>query len=124
MPRPRRTLLLFLAFTLALAGLLLGIDLNQSKKDKSNVWEPNLGLDLKGGTRITLQAKNENGKRPDPVKLEQARSIIDQRVNATGVSEAEVTTQGGDQIIIEIPGQSKQGTLAPPRSRSSRARTR
>jgi preprotein translocase subunit SecD len=109
MPRPRRTLLLFLAFTLALAGLLLGIDLNQSKKDTSNVWEPNLGLDLKGGTRITLQAKNENGKRPDPVKLEQARSIIDQRVNATGVSEAEVTTQGGDQIIIEIPGQSKQG---------------
>ena len=109
MPRPRRTLLLFLAFTLALAGLLLGIDLNQSKKDKSNVWEPNLGLDLKGGTRITLQAKNENGKRPDPIKLEQARSIIDQRVNATGVSEAEVTTQGGDQIIIEIPGQSKQG---------------
>jgi len=102
-------LLLFLAFTLGLAGLLLGIDLNQSEKDKSNVWEPNLGLDLKGGTRITLQAKNDDGKRPDPIKLEQARSIIDQRVNATGVSEAEVSTQGGDQIIIEIPGQSKQG---------------
>lgn len=109
MPRPRRTLLLFLASTLALAGLLLGIDLNQSAKDTSNVWEPNLGLDLKGGTRITLQAKSDSGKRPDPVKLEQARSIIDQRVNATGVSESEVSTQGGDQIIIEIPGQSKQG---------------
>ena len=108
MPRPRRTLLLFLAFTLGLAGLLLGIDLNQSKEDDSNVWQPRLGLDLKGGTRITLQAKTENGKRPDPLKLQQARTIIDQRVNATGVSEAEVGTQGGDQIIIEIPGQSQQ----------------
>lgn len=108
MPKPRRTLLIFLAFTLGLAGLLVGIDLNQPKSDQSNVWKPNLGLDLQGGTRITLQAKNDNGKKPDPVKLEQARSIIDQRVNASGVSEAEVTTQGGDQIIIEIPGQSKQ----------------
>ncbi|HUQ00472.1 MAG TPA: protein translocase subunit SecD [Aeromicrobium sp.] len=107
MPKPRRTLLLFLAFVLGLVALLVGLDLH-SPKDAHSVWAPRLGLDLEGGTRITLQAKTEKGKTPDPQKLQQARSIIDQRVNATGVSEAEVSTQGGDQIIIEIPGQSEQ----------------
>jgi preprotein translocase subunit SecD len=107
MPKPRRTLLFFLAFVLGLVGLLVALDLTGPKKAES-IWVPRLGLDLKGGTRITLQAKTERGKTPDQQKLLQARSIIDQRVNATGVSEAEVTTQGGDQIIIEIPGQSEQ----------------
>jgi preprotein translocase subunit SecD len=107
MPQPRRTLLIFLAFVLGLVGLLVGLDLN-APKNADSVWAPRLGLDLKGGTRITLQAKAEKGKTPDPQKLQEARSIIDQRVNATGVSEAEVSTQGGDQIIIEIPGQSQQ----------------
>lgn len=98
---------------LGLAGILVGLDFTQTPKEEKKdgqhgVWKPRLGLDLKGGTRITLQAKTDKGERPDPIKLAQARSIIDQRVNATGVSEAEVTTQGGDQIIIEIPGQSEQ----------------
>ncbi len=99
---------MFLAFVLALVALLVGIDLHGSSKRDESVWKPRLGLDLEGGTRITLQAKTDKGKTPEPDKLLQARSIIDQRVNATGVSEAEVTTQGGDQIIIEIPGQSEQ----------------
>jgi preprotein translocase subunit SecD len=106
-PKPRRTLLIFLVFVLGLVGLLVGLDLN-AKKGSDSVWAPKLGLDLEGGTRITLQAKNDRGNTPDPEKLQEARSIIDQRVNATGVSEAEVTTQGSDQIIIEIPGQSQQ----------------
>ena len=110
LPRPRRTLLVFLAFVLVLVAILVGLDLSGSSKHgkRENVWQPRLGLDLKGGTRITLQAKSEKGKKPEPDKLLQARSIIDQRVNATGVAESEVTTQGGDQIIIEIPGQSEQ----------------
>ncbi len=56
------------------------------------------------GTRITLQAEASSGD-VTPEKLREARDIIDQRVNATGVSEAEVTTQGGNQVIIEIPGE-------------------
>ena len=87
-PKPRRTLLIFLAFVLGLAGLLVGLDLS-AKPGADSVWTPKLGLDLEGGTRITLQAKNDRGKTPDPEKLQEARSIIDQRVNATGVSEAE-----------------------------------
>ncbi|MDO9378817.1 MAG: protein translocase subunit SecD [Nocardioidaceae bacterium] len=98
--RPGRVLAAFMVVVVALfaAVALIG------------TWKPALGLDLQGGTRITLQAKSSEGD-VDPVKLEQARDIIDQRVNGTGVSEAEVTTQGGDQVIIEIPGRQEQGIV-------------
>src|SRR5262245_23819298 len=43
--------------------------------------------------------------------MEEAKSIIEQRVNGTGVSEAEVAIQGDDQIVVEIPGQEKQGIV-------------
>ena len=59
-------------------------------------WKPELGLDLQGGTRITLIAKAI----PATESLEEARKIIDQRVNGSGVAEAEVTTQGGNQFIV------------------------
>ena len=52
-------------------------------------WKPELGLDLQGGTRITLIAKDENNS---SANLEEARKIIDRRVNGSGVTEAEVTT--------------------------------
>jgi preprotein translocase subunit SecD len=66
-------------------------------------WKPELGLDLQGGTRIQLTAQGN----PSEENLNEARSIIDQRVNGTGVAEAEVTTQGGDQIVVEIPGEGR-----------------
>ncbi|HKY59170.1 MAG TPA: protein translocase subunit SecD [Aeromicrobium sp.] len=107
LPKPRRTLAIFFACVLGLVGILVGIDVS-AKPGADNVWVPQLGLDLEGGTRITLQATTEKGNTPEPDKLAEARSIIEQRVNATGVTEAEVSTQGNDQIIIEIPGQSEQ----------------
>ncbi len=103
--RPKRTLIIFLATIIALYGLVTLIGVTGDKGD-DNAWHPKLGLDLEGGTRITLQAKAESGG-VGATKLEQARNIIDQRVNATGVAEAEVTTQGSDQIIIEIPGEKR-----------------
>ncbi|KQV76714.1 hypothetical protein ASC61_17855 [Aeromicrobium sp. Root344] len=109
LPRPRRTLVLFLAAIIALYGLVALINLDTKKGDDS-AWKPKLGLDLEGGTRITLEAKANEGKVTKP-KLDQARDIIDQRVNATGVSEAEVTTQSGNQVIIEIPGERKAGIV-------------
>jgi preprotein translocase subunit SecD len=105
LPNPRRTLVLFLAAVVALFGLLTVLGITGSAKDDS-VWKPRLGLDLQGGTRITLQAKASEGD-VTPEKLREARSIIDQRVNASGVTESEVTTQSKDQVIIEIPGQNK-----------------
>ncbi len=96
--RPGRVLL---AFLLVVASLYAMAALG-------GTWKPKLGLDLQGGTRIALQAIQEGGDQPTPEKLAEARDIIEQRVNGSGVSEAEVTTQGGDQIIVEVPGQQSQ----------------
>ncbi|MFI5428348.1 hypothetical protein [Aeromicrobium sp. UC242_57] len=108
-PRPKRTLILFLAAVIALYGIVALIDLTNDKDDDS-AWHPRLGARPRGRHRISLQAKATDGKVTQD-KLDQARSIIDQRVNATGVTEAEVTTQGSDQIIIEIPGERKAGIV-------------
>ena len=71
-------------------------------------WTPKLGLDLQGGTRITLVTDDSD---VDTASLEEARSIIDQRVNGSGVSESEVTTQGNNLIVVEIPGDSRADLL-------------
>ncbi|KQW43043.1 preprotein translocase subunit SecD [Nocardioides sp. Root1257] len=70
-------------------------------------WKPALGLDLQGGTRITLTA---NGN-PSQENLDEAAAIIDSRVNATGFSEAEVTTQGSQYIVVEVPGDTDNSLL-------------
>ena len=66
---------------------------------------PKLGLDLQGGTTVTLAARTENGQPPTPEALDQARQIIERRVNGLGVAEAEVVTSGDDRIVISVPGQ-------------------
>jgi preprotein translocase subunit SecD len=72
------------------------------------VWKPKLGLDLQGGTMITLTATSANGDKVTPEKLDEARGIIDSRVNASGVAEAEVGVQGSNNIVVEIPGQNRK----------------
>ena len=69
-----------------------------------------LGLDLRGGTSVTLQprASNEANKITSEA-IDQAVSIIRQRVNSLGVAESEVTAQGSGtnrQIVISVPGDS------------------
>jgi preprotein translocase subunit SecD len=64
---------------------------------------PKLGLDLEGGAQIVIQA-DANGKTPSKSAMDQARQIITNRVNGLGVSNAEVVIQGGDQIVISVPG--------------------
>jgi preprotein translocase subunit SecD len=65
---------------------------------------PQLGLDLRGGTTVTLTAATPDGQAPDPADLELARQIIEQRVNGLGVAEAEVVTEGDTNIVISVPG--------------------
>ncbi|MFI2711624.1 protein translocase subunit SecD [Micromonospora sp. NPDC018662] len=73
--------------------------------------EPRLGLDLIGGTRMTLEATNTvDGKPPTADNLEEARQIIENRVNAYGVAEAEVVTEGNRNIVISLPGQNRDLT--------------
>ncbi|ARC56943.1 hypothetical protein AS850_07610 [Frondihabitans sp. 762G35] len=72
---------------------------------------PQLALDLQGGTQITLQAQLQNGETVSSDQLNQAVSIIRQRVNANGVSEAEINTQGSNNIVVSIPGKPDEATL-------------
>src|SRR3712207_271385 len=65
---------------------------------------PQLGLDLRGGTTVTLTARTPEGQAPAPEDLELARQIIEQRVNGLGVAEAEVVTEGESNIVISVPG--------------------
>jgi preprotein translocase subunit SecD len=72
-----------------------------------NRLEPKLGLDLIGGTTVTLQAKNlEGNKPPTAEQMETARGIIDERVNGLGVAEAEVVVEGARNIVVSLPGKS------------------
>ena len=64
-----------------------------------------LGLDLQGGFEITYQTKPDAGK-PDATvaQMEVIRSIMEQRVNSTGVSEPIVETRGNNEVTVQVPG--------------------
>lgn len=76
----------------------------------NNPWKPRLGLDLEGGTRITLTALGDS-KDITPEKLRQAAGIVESRANGSGVSEATVATQGNKNIVVEIPGKNAQNLV-------------
>ncbi len=66
--------------------------------------ETKLGLDLQGGLRVEYQVLPADGKTPTAADLDDIRNIVERRVNATGVSEPLVVTQGNDRIVVELPG--------------------
>ncbi|MDO9591113.1 MAG: protein translocase subunit SecD, partial [Microcella sp.] len=74
-------------------------------------WTPKLALDLEGGTQITLSPQIASGEQVTQEQLDQAVAIIRQRVDASGVSEAEINTQGGQNIVVSIPGEPDAETL-------------
>ncbi|MHA6615585.1 protein translocase subunit SecD [Pseudonocardia sp. DLS-67] len=65
---------------------------------------PKLGIDLQGGTRVTLEPRTETGAEPPRDQLQQAQAIIEERVNGLGVSGAEVVIDGSN-LTITVPGQ-------------------
>ena len=71
--------------------------------------EVRLGLDLRGGTSVTLQPRASTaGNNVTLEAINQAVEIIRQRVNSLGVAESEVTAQGSGgnrQIVISVPGE-------------------
>ncbi|WP_240807408.1 protein translocase subunit SecD [Actinomadura geliboluensis] len=101
-PSPGRTLLALFAVLVVLAGLA--------------VWQgrttPKLGLDLAGGTTVTLTAKTPNGKNPPAAQMDQAVKIMTQRVNGLGVSDAEVAKQGSNNIVVNVPGEGQSRVVS------------
>jgi preprotein translocase subunit SecD len=92
---PARYLTLFLVL---LIGVYLLVFLTGNKQA-----EPKLGIDLQGGTRVTLTARTPDGSRPTREALNQAQQIIGARVNGLGVSGSEVIIDG-DNLVITVPG--------------------
>jgi preprotein translocase subunit SecD len=109
-PRPVRTITIFLLVMAALTGLMFlpGVDAK----------EPRLGLDLAGGSQVTLLPRQvcPDGAVTCPVKaipgsqLDEAVGIIRQRINGSGVTEADVQTQGSN-IVVSVPGATGQEAL-------------
>ncbi|MGW1428958.1 protein translocase subunit SecD [Streptomyces sp. NPDC002431] len=93
--RPGRSLALILIAMVALTGGMFLADQPT----------PRLGIDLAGGTSITLEAKSEPGQESaiNKTNMDTAVQIMERRVNGLGVSEAEVQTQGDRNIIVNIP---------------------
>ncbi len=101
--RPGRHLaVLGLIFAVLYLLVFFGADAKGSWTDR---LQPKLGLDLVGGTRMTLEAATEAGQAPSAEALERARQIIQARVDGRGVAEAEVVTDGNRNIVISVPGQ-------------------
>jgi len=65
---------------------------------------PQLGLDLRGGLQVTLQAVVDEGTTPDRSSLEVARRILENRTNALGVTENVLSLAGENRIVGEFPG--------------------
>ncbi|GAB2956300.1 protein translocase subunit SecD [Nonomuraea fastidiosa] len=84
---------MLLALILALGGTMF----------LQKAYTPKLGLDLAGGTTVTLSPVTQNNAAPPDEILDRAVNIIRDRVNGTGISDAEVA-KSGDNIIISIPG--------------------
>ncbi|WP_086730582.1 protein translocase subunit SecD [Streptomyces carpinensis] len=93
--KPWRSLALILIAIVALTGGMFA----------SGNTTPRLGIDLAGGTSITLRAVPERGQESaiNKANMDTAVNIMERRVNGLGVSEAEVQTQGNDNIIVNIP---------------------
>lgn len=102
----RKSLLSLVIIILALIGIIsIGVVRGETG------WTPKLALDLQGGTQILLAPKQVDGTQVTGEQLQQAVSIIRQRVDASGVAEAEITTQGNQNIVVSIPGQADEATL-------------
>ncbi len=94
--RPGRYLAFFLFIVVLLYTLVFATPDHRAS--------PKLGIDLQGGTRVTLTARTESGGVPPKESLEQARQIIETRVNGIGVQGTEVVLDGNN-IVITVPGE-------------------
>ncbi|WP_159449640.1 protein translocase subunit SecD [Demequina sp. NBRC 110057] len=103
-----RKALIWLGAILALiyAGLAVGVATGATS------WTPGLALDLAGGRQIILSPVLEDGatQEIEQSDLDQAVEIIRRRVDASGVAEAEITTQGNN-IVVSLPGNPDQDTV-------------
>jgi preprotein translocase subunit SecD len=93
MARQQGWLALILALAIASAALVLNVP-------------PPLGLDLQGGSQLTLQVMPSGAiKKVEKEQLEAVKDVLDRRINGLGVSESTLQTVGNDQLVLQLPGE-------------------
>jgi preprotein translocase subunit SecD len=95
------------ALIVVLLLAILGSDI-ASPGSWSKNFRVHLGLDLTSGTTVELRAVKPGGRPPTAADMQQAIQIMENRVNASGTTEAQVQQQGSDIINVSVPGQSSQ----------------
>ena len=104
--RPGRALItLGILLALIFGGIFAGAKFGEGQ------FTPKLALDLEGGTQIVLTPRADTGEEVTSEAINEAISIIRQRVDAAGVAEAEITSQGGRNIVVALAGEPDQATL-------------
>ncbi|MFY8148056.1 MAG: protein translocase subunit SecD [Prochlorococcaceae cyanobacterium] len=93
MARPQGWFALILALAIAAGALLATYPLQ-------------LGLDLRGGSQLTLQVMPAGEIRSvDREQLEAVKEVLERRINGLGVAESTLQTVGNDQLVLQLPGE-------------------
>lgn len=106
--RPVRTLVaLFVVVAIGIAALLIG------RATQGATLHPKLALDLEGGTQLILtpNTTGEDDRNITDEDITEAINIIRNRVDASGVSESEITSMGSNNIVVSLPGRPSEETL-------------
>ena len=101
----RRLLTLLLAVVVGYSALAFGTATHRT------TMTPGLALDLEGGTQIILTPTTTDGSEITDENVNEAIEVIRQRVDASGVSEAQISRQGGQNIVVSLPGAPSPETL-------------
>lgn len=100
MARQQGWFALILALAIAAASVLASFPLQ-------------LGLDLRGGSQLTLEVQPGGEiKTVKPEQLEAVKAVLDRRVNGLGVSESTLQTIGDDQLVLQLPGETDPSRAA------------
>ncbi|WP_226924764.1 protein translocase subunit SecD [Georgenia satyanarayanai] len=116
-PRPLRRIIVLLVIVAAMFGsVAIAQQLGDDDGEGGASFAPGLALDLEGGVQLILtprldpDAEGGDGEITDD-DIDQAIEIIRQRVDASGVAEAEITRQGSANIVVGLPGRPDEATL-------------
>jgi preprotein translocase subunit SecD len=108
-PHPGRALAALVALIVIMLLSLLGGNLFSPGKWHKD-FRIGLGLDLSGGTQLSMKATTLSGGLPTSGDMQEAITIILARVNGTGNTGAEVQTEGANILNVSVPGKTVQQT--------------
>ncbi len=101
-----------LSIVLPFIALAAGVFLNGKSADNpgGSSFAPGLALDLQGGTQIILTPTSTDGSEITPEAIDESINVIRQRIDSSGVAEAEIAAQGNN-VVVGIPGEASQETI-------------